>query len=1209
MFKTFFFKEIVNGFKSPMLYIFLFLFTLITTIGVTNENITLGGAVGNTLKNAPHIMTFYIGRLSLFGLLIATAYFNNAALRDYHHNFNAILFSAPIHKVSYFFGRFFGALILAILPLLGVLLGFVLGTHIGIDTEAIPSDRIGTLYPKAFINNFLLFILPNMFIAGAIIFAVANTWKSTIVSFIATIIIIIGYLTSGVFAQDISTENLAAFTDALGINAYTIDSKYFTSLEKNTNIISFSGLLLWNRIIWIVIGFIILMISYLSFSFTSKNQKVLKTKKKNSTSETIKTFHFPVVKTTFGFKTSRAQFISLFKVNFNALFKSNTFKIMLVLGTMMLLNRIINGFEYFGLQSYPVTYKILDFSRPISTVVGMIMLVFFSGELVWRERANHINGVIDGTPHHSFTILIAKIVALISINLIFDLFLIAISILYQLANGYTNPEIEIYVLDLIYSGLPLYITWSCIFIALQIFINHKYLAYFVSVLLLFLFELIVIDTLGVRSYMLNLGFTPDYTYSDMNGFSAALIAKNWFSVYWILFGILLATLASVFWIRGISKGIRNRWKTAQKQCTKRYVQYTVVVFALFVTVSGFTYYNIQVLNSYHTEDELKAMQVSYEKKYKQYQGILQPKITAINYDVAVYPNERDVKVKAQLTIQNKGAKAIDSLHYSLVNFIGFGTDGITLKKSDWKKKVTIPDAELVHDDIELGYQIYKLHNALLPNETMNIELETIYTSQGFENTVSNIRVVKNGTFFDSSDILPAFGYEVINELTDSNDRKNNNLPPQKGINLLEDENARGENYVSRGLSDWVDISTTISTANNQIAVAPGSLIKQWKEKNRSFFKYKNDHSSLNFTNFMSARYEVARKEWNGVDIEVYYDKAHAYNVDIMLTAVEKALQYYTQNFGPYFHKQARILEIPRYYNFAQAFPGTMPYTEGGGFITNLSNTEDYNIVYATIAHEIAHQYWAHQVIGANVQGATMLSESFAEYSSLMVMKNELNDPIKMKHFLAYDFERYLRGRSTESKEEKPLYKVENQSYIHYGKGSLILYALQDYIGEDKVNEALQGFLKAYAYKDAPYPTTLDFMKYLEPHVPEHLKYLLTDWFKKVTLYDYQLKEATYNQKENGKYEITMSVKAKKFNIDASGKEHEVKQHDWVDIGVYKDDNEKELLFVKRVLFTKNQMEFTFEVDTLPAKAAIDPKRLLIERITDDNVKPVSQIQD
>ena len=113
---------------------------------------------------------------------------------------------------------------------------------------------------------------------------------------------------------------------------------------------------------------------------------------------------------------------------------------------------------------------------------------------------------------------------------------------------------------------------------------------------------------------------------------------------------------------------------------------------------------------------------------------------------------------------------------------------------------------------------------------------------------------------------------------------------------------------------------------------------------------------------------------------------------------------------------------------------------------------------------MAHQWWAHQVVGAEMQGATMFSESFAEYSSLMTMKSISKTPMKMREFLKYNHNRYLRGRSGEYDKELPLYKVENQTHIHYGKGSVILYALQDYIGEEKVNTAMKNFLEQFKYR-------------------------------------------------------------------------------------------------------------------------------------------------
>ena len=509
------------------------------------------------------------------------------------------------------------------------------------------------------------------------------------------------------------------------------------------------------------------------------------------------------------------------------------------------------------------------------------------------------------------------------------------------------------------------------------------------------------------------------------------------------------------------------------------------------------------------------------------------------------------------------------------------------------------------NDEELGYQIFKLNSPLEPNSAIEIMVDTEYISKGFENSISNIRVVKNGTFFESSYILPSFGYEPFNELMSGTDRKQAGLEPRKPISSLKDVNSENlkENYITGRTSDWVNVETIISTSKNQIAISPGSLIKQWEVGERKYFNYKNDYKSINFINFMSARYEVAKKTWNGIDLEVYYHKAHDYNIDIMLNALEKSLKYYTENFGEYFHKQARVVEIPKYYNFAQAFPGTMPYTEGGGFITDLRDKNDNNVIYSIIAHEMAHQYWGHQLVGANIEGTTMLSESFAEYSALMVMKNELKDDDKMKKFLAYDFEKYLKGRSNETKKEIPLYRVGDQGYIHYGKGSLVLYALQDYIGEEKVNTALKAFLSAYKYKSI-YPTTLDFIRFLEPMIPSALQYLLTDWFKEITLYDYKLNKAIYTAIENNKYQVDIAIDASKIKIDSLGVESKNAPYNWVDIAIYSTDHK--IQYSKRVLFNKENMNFSFEVDRIPTKVVIDPKRLLIEKVINDNMKIIEE---
>src|SRR5262249_17247118 len=159
---------------------------------------------------------------------------------------------------------------------------------------------------------------------------------------------------------------------------------------------------------------------------------------------------------------------------------------------------------------------------------------------------------------------------------------------------------------------------------------------------------------------------------------------------------------------------------------------------------------------------------------------------------------------------------------------------------------------------------------------------------------------------------------------------------------------------------------------------------------------------------------------------VYYHPPHAYNVDRMLRAMKASLDYYSTNFSPYQFRQLRIVEFPDYANFAQAFPGTIPYSEAAGFIFDSSNPDRIDFITYITAHETGHQWWAHQVIGADMQGQTVLSETLAQYSALMVMERMYGQP-ESRRFLKSSLDSYLRNRGTDIVGEVPLERVENQA--------------------------------------------------------------------------------------------------------------------------------------------------------------------------------------
>lgn len=1190
MFKDFLIAELKYALKQPMVYIFMSLMALLVFGATASDNVVIGGSVGNVFKNAPNIIAQFTAIMSIFGLLIAAAFFNNAALKDHNHQFNEILFSTPLSKPGYFFGRFFGALLLATIPMLGVYIGSFLGTVIGPALGWVDADRFGPFYLETFVNSYLLFILPNMFIAGTVVFALANKWKSTTISFVGALVIIIGYMVSGTLMSDVDNETIAALSDTFGIRAYSLETKYFTPIEKNTLSPGFSGILFLNRLVWIGVGSLILALSYFTFSFKEKNKKV-KAEKKETASAKVED-SMPSVQPNYGSATSWAQFKSFFFTNFMSIGKSVTFRILFLFAVIILLANLAGGFDYYGLQSYPLTYKIIDVINGAAGIFVVIILVFFSGELVWRDRDSKIHEVIDATPHGSTISLAAKVLSLATLTTMLHLFFVLCGVLYQLAHGYTRIELSVYLVDFLLMFFPLYFIWSGVMIMFQVLLNNKYVGYFVSILVLFLWDLVLL-ALDVESKMLSIGSGPSVRYSDMNGFGPGMLGAMWFNVYWLLFGALCLMVASALWSRGVIGTMKERMAHASKKMGKSAKLSFGLIAVLWLAVSGFVYYNTQVLNEYKTGDELEALTAEFEKTYKKYENAPLPKVKDVKYRINIYPEERKVDVHATLVYKNETAFPIDSLHFS--------TD------EKWNPKIEIPNSTLVHENKEMGWMIYELDKPMMPGDSMIGVIETAYNPKGFENQAGNTSVVQNGTFLNNFQILPTLGYDPNSEISDKNDRKKYGLEEKDRMPELETNCGKScqVNYLSNGRADFINVETVISTSSDQIAISPGTLQKEWQEDGRNFYHYKVDHPSQNFYSFISARFEVERRTWNGIDLEVYYDAKHPMNVPMMMDAMERSLAYYTEHFGPYFHNQCRIIEFPRYASFAQAFPGTMPYSEAIGFVTDLSDEDGNNIIDAVIAHEMAHQWWAHQVVGANMQGGTLMSESFAEYSSLMTMKKLDDDPMKMREFLKYNHERYLRGRSSEVDKEVPLFKVENQGHIHYGKGSLVLYALQDYISEDSVNKAMRNYLEEFKYAGPPYSTSLDFLRHLEPVVPDSLKYLINDWFKEITLYDLRLTEADYNTKpKDGKYELTIKIKAEKIKADTMGNETIVPIRDWIDIGVL-DTDEETLVYQERVLIDQPEMTFTLMLDSIPAKAAIDPRRLLIDRVYKDNVKVVN----
>jgi aminopeptidase N len=258
------------------------------------------------------------------------------------------------------------------------------------------------------------------------------------------------------------------------------------------------------------------------------------------------------------------------------------------------------------------------------------------------------------------------------------------------------------------------------------------------------------------------------------------------------------------------------------------------------------------------------------------------------------------------------------------------------------------------------------------------------------------------------------------------------------------------------------------------------------------------------------------------------------------------------------------------------------------------------------AHEIAHQWWGHQLTSANMQGGTMLVETMAQYSAMLVMEH-LYGPEHVRKFLKAELDAYLRSRGAEEVEELPLARVEDQGYIHYRKGAVIMYRLKQTVGEAAVNRTLRRLLRQYAFQTAPYPTTLDFLRVLREEVGPKYDALITDLFSKITLYDLKAKSVTWKKRSDGRYNVDVTVDAHKYYADGKGVQTEAPMDEAVNIGLFT-AKPGDAGFGKANVLTNAPLRIRSGTQTLhlvasapPGFAGIDAYNMWIDRNSDDNV--------
>ena len=1143
--------------------------------------------------NAPMRLALFASFAGMLGMLVAAALFGDAAIRDHETGMASLLFTLPMHKLDYLAGRFLGALAIGAV----VFLAFPVGQLIATLLPYVPRDALGPVSLLAFAQSYLLFLLPNLLISGAILFVVAMLTRQAVAVYVAAIVMFVGYLV----ALNITGSGTLAgqLSDPFGVHVLTVATERWTPVERNARFIGSSDTLLVNRAVWmlIAIGFLVALHRWFRFAHVGVADRAPRTREVDGPgSSALTATALPTLATTgatssHGFAMGARQALAIAWRGIADVVTSPVF-LLLFAGKIGL--TILFGWDagesVFDTSTTPVTILIIErLSDTPLLPITYLLLTVFAGELIWSDREHNAAELVDAAPVSDSAQIVGRFTALIAILAVLQIPVLLGGVVTQTLQHYTSYQLGVYVRVLFGLQLTELMLLSALAVLVHVIVNQKYLAHLVVVVLLI--ARVAVRGLGwFQHHLLLYGTDPGWKYSGMNGFGPFVRGLVWFRSYWSAWAALLLIVAALLWVRGRETGLRHRIVAARGRFAGGIVRVAGLAVGLIAVLGGFVFYNTNILHDYRGGDDRFAPQAAYETRYRRYADIPQPTIVSAALRVDIHPETESAELRGRYRVVNQTTASIDSVHVVVTGDLqvrSLSVDG---------------GAREVMTDGTAGYHVLALARPLSPGDSANLDFDLVARRHGFSNDAPSTALASNGTWLDRR-FLPFIGYQPIFELSDQAVRRRLGLAPRAAAPAANEPGAAETREVVRGEAPRVSLDAVVGTSGDQMPLTPGTPVRSWTEGRRRYVEYRSDARTSLEGGFFSARYAVRSDRWTDVSLRALYDPSDPVNVDRMLRGAKAALAYCTTNFEPYGDSLLQVLEVPRYSVFGIALPVSMAFSEDA-FHSHVGEDEIDQPFYGA-AHETAHQWWGGMTRGAPVKGHGLLSESLANYSAMMAMEKTFGPDVAWRVYHV-QMDRYFRGHG-EVSWEVPLVDVEDQAYLTYRKGAVVLYTLRDQLGEAAVSTALRKYAEKFHHDGPPYPTSRDLLAELRAVTPDSLQSLITDLFETVTLWEVKTTRATAERMAGGAYQVTLDVSARKLRADGLGHETEIPMNDLVEIGVFgkeSGDRGKPLYLARRRVHSGAQT-IRVIVAAEPVRAGIDPNDKLIDRERGDNMRDVA----
>jgi ABC-2 type transport system permease protein len=1023
--------DIKNYFRQIPTYIVALLLCCFGWFAGSNFNLSVGKGV---YLNSPYTTGFMLGLLSLSIVFIATVTGTQLLFKEWDARFNLLLFSTTITKKQFTSGRFLSFYLITLTGFLLLAVGFMFGQSVRSGTNMQQGFQLTRYaYP------FLLFACVNTFFVCSVLSVIAWLTKNKLLVAVSGIMLYIFYMITLLFSgspfmaqsipNSVQAQQISALADPFGLSPYFFVSKHFSVVQRNTNIVPLTGVLLINRLLVITVSCFLLLIGRKYFSITAA--KTTHKKREAAIAATTMPVAYKTAIVAYSSKQQIRAVLSFLKTDLIYIFKG----IPVIIAAILLLFNL--GMEMYAEieKGIRLPQKYASSGLMASTILEnlhlpcVLLVLYYANDLYWRSSIARFS-MLENTTAFSASKYAGNWLS--SSVLIF--FLTALSIIagliFQVGYHYPHIEWKPYAGVLLFNSMPLVLLAGFVLL-LNRLIPNKYVALGVTLII----AIVTASPLAAKfiSNPLLRFFTAFRgVYSDFNGYgnyTASFLQR-------LLFGFAVIIIL---------------WQIARMIQLKKYHATSIGVLILLIPASIF--FASKFLNGYLPTNKQQALEwaADYEKQYRKYQTIAQPVITDVNTQVHLFPSANRYIVEGSYLLKNNTTTPIQKI------LLCFNND-LKIDKAQFATAFEI--VNIIQHNSEII-----LKQALAPNDSARLNFTISYSWQPVNGHKSFNAIIQNGSFMRISRYYPQIGYQPGYELADTTQRKQFGLGAATSLKKVEEERTPA--------NDFINLEMTIDTEQGQTAVGSGELIKQWMDNGRNYFQYKTPAPVPFRFAVSSANYQVTSILHQGIKITVLYHPKHTENVAHLISNARLTLDYCQHNFGVYPYKSVTFAEVSSFTRgfAATAYPATIFMTEDMVFHANIKADEQQDVINELAGHELAHLWWGdHQMAPDEREGAAMLTESLAMYTEMMLYKKmygkeKMMQRIKM-HQQIYDAE---KGFTT----NEPLYKVTNaNTHISYSKGAVVMVQLSELIGEATVNKALRQLLKAVK-QSAHKPVSID----------------------------------------------------------------------------------------------------------------------------------------